>query len=772
MLLVPTAHVTGVLGKKASLPCDTQPLSADDRVAMVLWFKEADWEPLYSYDVRGRTIYQPKLWSSPTGFGTRAYFRATASPATLLVDSVATTDSGVYRCRVDFKNSPTRNLRINFTVITPANRPTIMDARTRDHTRLLEPYNEGDTLELLCEVFGGDPRPSVIWYLENTIIDESYEQRDDGVTTNTLTFPRVGRQHLNARLICQASNTNLAPPQSKLLILDINLKPLSVQIVGPGGALSADRSYELRCVSAGSRPPAVVTWWKGDKPVKKNVNNFSDSNSTTSMLQFVPEARDNGAELSCRAENPRLSDAVLEDTWKMDVHCIIISLDVPIVSLKLGSNLSPEHIKEGDDVYFECSAQANPRPDKFTWFKQGTELSHNASGLIVGEQRLVLHNVQRTAAGDYTCAASNEEGSASNTVSLQVAYPPSCKSPNHTYGAVLNDVVELSCVVDGSPAPARFVWTLNGTGGREIDPSLSQQSGHTSTLRYTPRSATDFGSIGCLATNAAGVQSEPCWFSVVAASVPEPLHNCSVLNQSAEALAVRCGAGGDTGLLQTFHLEVLDLHTLTVQANITSNTPTFTVSNLSTSGGLLLRVYAANGAGRGEVLSLYSVMSPDRYTDTALPLSLSPVVVCVLASSALLGAAVCAALAAAYRRRARDKPPNDNALYTEDSIDSFPKRDHINSYAASPKIDYSSQFEIKLDPDEDPDIIPVHYDKKRIEIEEYKTCVVESDTLRIYNERDFNSVANNYNISVVNRGVTARAAAIAAALPAVRESCI
>lgn len=35
------------MGKKAALPCDTQPLSADDRVAMVLWFKEADWEPLY-----------------------------------------------------------------------------------------------------------------------------------------------------------------------------------------------------------------------------------------------------------------------------------------------------------------------------------------------------------------------------------------------------------------------------------------------------------------------------------------------------------------------------------------------------------------------------------------------------------------------------------------------------------------------------------------------------------------------------------------------------
>lgn len=70
-----------------------------------------------SYDVRGRLASQPKLWSSTSGFGTRAYFRAAANPAVLFVDSVVSTDAGVYRCRVDFKNSPTRNLRVNFTVI-------------------------------------------------------------------------------------------------------------------------------------------------------------------------------------------------------------------------------------------------------------------------------------------------------------------------------------------------------------------------------------------------------------------------------------------------------------------------------------------------------------------------------------------------------------------------------------------------------------------------------------------------------------------------------
>jgi len=44
---VPIVDVQGVLGKKTMMPCDITPLDRDDAVYMVLWFKEADGEPLY-----------------------------------------------------------------------------------------------------------------------------------------------------------------------------------------------------------------------------------------------------------------------------------------------------------------------------------------------------------------------------------------------------------------------------------------------------------------------------------------------------------------------------------------------------------------------------------------------------------------------------------------------------------------------------------------------------------------------------------------------------
>lgn len=110
--------VSAVAGFKTQIPCDIDPVSRSEVVSMVFWYKdERGGEPIYSLDARGKSIAQAKLWSDPYVFGKRATMRTSVEPAKLEIDPLEAADVGVYRCRVDYKNSPTRNQKVNLTVI-------------------------------------------------------------------------------------------------------------------------------------------------------------------------------------------------------------------------------------------------------------------------------------------------------------------------------------------------------------------------------------------------------------------------------------------------------------------------------------------------------------------------------------------------------------------------------------------------------------------------------------------------------------------------------
>ena len=71
----------------------------------------------FSYDVRELSSGEPKHWWDADLLGTRAYFNAHSTPSHLLLRHITATDAGMYKCRVDFQRAPTRNSRVNLTVI-------------------------------------------------------------------------------------------------------------------------------------------------------------------------------------------------------------------------------------------------------------------------------------------------------------------------------------------------------------------------------------------------------------------------------------------------------------------------------------------------------------------------------------------------------------------------------------------------------------------------------------------------------------------------------
>lgn len=60
---------------------------------------------------------------------------------------------------------------------------------------------------------------------------------------------------------------------------------------------------------------------------KHSINNICDlqfsetGNQSLSVLTFTPTIDDDGKYLTCRAENPFIADSIIEDKWRLVVHC-------------------------------------------------------------------------------------------------------------------------------------------------------------------------------------------------------------------------------------------------------------------------------------------------------------------------------------------------------------------------------------------------------------------------------------------------------------------
>ncbi|XP_058796663.1 protein turtle-like isoform X2 [Phymastichus coffea] len=746
-------EVSGIAHGKVRLPCSLRS-EYDDVAKLVLWYKEPSNDPIYGFDMRkGRQRDNATRWSSPKALGHRAYFSANDLKDVFLdVSELKPKDEGLYRCRVDFANSPTTNQKINLTVIELPSQPVILDGNTMKPVGEMEKsYNEGTDVKLICITRGGKPPPRLTWYLENNVIDNSYEYKPSiGQTVNHLVYERIQRHHYNAQFVCQANNIppdshfSVDPPVA-ILALIVNLKPLDVHILTKESRVLADKKYEVECRSSGSRPAAVITWWIANRRIDNQTKTYApENNQSLSILSFVPNIEDNGKYLTCRAENPNITDSALEDKWHLDVQY------QPMVSLKMGSSLNPDSIKEGDDVYFECLVRANPEAYKLSWFKDAKELKNNSTmGIVLSGGSLVLQGITRNSAGNYTCLAVNSEGKTiSNPVPLRVMYAPVCKDGRSevVVGALKQETVSLMCSVESHPAPETFHWTFNNSGDLiEVPHSryshttipTQQQAGtdlkeyqqfHGSRMNYTPSSEMDYGTVACWASNQVGRQRSPCLFQVIAAGRPYALHNCTATELSSAlefeelglsknsvnspptgtGLLVRCIEGYDGGLpIQSYHVEVVSDEDGPVMLNksvpATPGGPMIEVAGLSTGRSYKLFLYAVNAKGRSEPTILEPVMLKGvaMYTTGNADASvLSPLLLGLAATATLLALAVAGILAALYRKHASGQVGS-------------PKHAPIVCEPPNPGSTTPVHPQTKQPVDDiDPDIIPNEYERR------------------------------------------------------------
>ncbi|KAH0955019.1 hypothetical protein HN011_004216 [Eciton burchellii] len=625
---VPVRLVWATEGDNVELPCDITPPKPDDSVNMVLWFKDNVGIPLYSLDARnGANLTAAVHWAISNDLGSRTYFQVgDGHRAKLKVTRVKLKDQGIFRCRVDFMNSPTRNFHVNLTLVEQPTRPVIYDAQGREVTGVGGPFLEGYNLALTCQVSGGRPRPSVTWWKNGEVLDSVVDTPPLGsssrFTVNHLFIDQVTRSLWGTKLECRAQSGPMGKPIVREVPLDIYLKPAIVKIILNEDQIFAGHPIAARCETWGSSPAARIIWKLGEQVIgDANMSTTQRSNSTVSKLALALSKDDDGKELICRAENPRFPGGVLEE-----VKTLRISY-APVVVARLATGYVLDTLREGDDLKLVCDVQSNPPPSRVIWYHNNQRLEHDVSaGILLASNSLTLRVLALGHVGEYSCMARNSVGEThSPPLFIHMKYAPRCREGSEREEIIVarQQSVLLSCEVDALPDDhVRFSWTYNSTVGDVLPMSNSriENKGLTSVLEYMPVVDTDYGTLACWASNSIGRQRTPCIFNIVPAKPPQPPFDCSLHNESS-SLEVNCVPGSDGGSPQHFLLEVraslrnsgTDPYTLqTPQSDQgivgespsiyqdMNQTPNFQLHDLEPGYDYTVYIYAINGRGKSE----------------------------------------------------------------------------------------------------------------------------------------------------------------------------
>ncbi|XP_060522794.1 nephrin-like [Cylas formicarius] len=581
-------------GGTASLPCSLAPTQIPDKIANILWYRGAEESPFYKYDAKN---VHPQHWAEPA-LQNRYFLRVLDDQRAILSISPAKhSDENVFHCRVDFQQSPTKITHVNLTVIVPPTSVQVSDSAGLIKNGITSSYAEGASITLTCTATAGRPLARVSWWRDGElIVDETQYFPERAKSQSVLKIDKLTRSHLLAVYSCEVNNSKLQRPLVVRVAIDMYLRPLEVTLLGNNPEFSAGKKYNVTCRSKGSRPPAIITWWKDGILLEGGIVTVSsDGNTTTSVLSFNPSAADHGLVLACKASNQRIPLSERQQTWMLKV------LYPPKVALSLGHRLDGNDIKEGADVYFECHLIANPWVRHVWWLRNSERLHSNASaGIIVSNQTLVLQGVSRASSGKYSCEATNKEGTSSSPpFHLRVKYEPVCKDGivRKVVGAAKDEPVQVECKLDAEPPATQFRWSFNSTPGisREMTEHIVEEE-DISVLTYIPHSASDYGTLQCWGTNEIGVQRVACTYHVVPAGRPDPPQGCSMINITHHSVTVTCKKGFDGGLKQKFVL-MLYAGDLAV-ANISAlATPEFYIPNLEPAQEYYASIYSFNSKG-------------------------------------------------------------------------------------------------------------------------------------------------------------------------------
>ncbi|CAG2220245.1 unnamed protein product [Mytilus edulis] len=478
---------------------------------------------------------------------------------------------------------------------------------------------QGEAGSLICKSEGGNPVPTVAWYRNDSLVDDTIdppaEPAEPNITRNTYSYTADIDYHL-AVFECRVDNTVLQSYLSATIFLQVYKEPDQPTLNGPSTVISGT-TYKWTCISRGGSPEPIITMKLSDIQFSTGIEQtsvqLSDNTFTvTVVLSWAPNfsTTNNNETLSCNVKHDQPRGDVVQNASLQ----LIVLPRIPVVTIPQSAYSETT----GQSVTLQCTVfSPDTALQSVSWiFNNGVSTkritqSSNATkytGTTTTTPSLTIINLSSTDVGTYTCTATNTGGTgSSNAISLSVT---GSKLPCRVLLPEL--LLRLTCsgvkVVNGVQTDVVINGSSRYSGGTLAAPSLT----------ITNTQNTDEGTYVCYATNIVGTSNSQNTFLDVTGEIPTvqvsfPNYNVNYFS----SITLICTVLSQPAALQVYWRKTLAGTTTNIDvinsggkySGSTISTPSLTVINAASSDEANYTCYATNSVELDRVYQSHYTLS-------------------------------------------------------------------------------------------------------------------------------------------------------------------